>query len=928
MADKMSRSERRKHKNKKGKKKSFFKIILLWIVFFVLAIGIVVGSIAIYWIATAPDLDPEVLDVPISSTLNDKYGQPFATLEIENRELVTYEELPQVLIDAVIATEDARFFEHNGIDLQRLGGAIVANIKDGFGSQGASTITHQVVENFFLSNEKQIKLKVQEQWLALLLERQYSKEEILEMYLNKIFYGNNAYGVKAAAKAYFGAELDELTLPQAAILAGLPQRPTAYNPVRNPELTAYRMDTVLSLMVRHGKITEAEANEARQVDISSLLVEPEEDSTPYGAFIDIVADEISEKVEGANIYTDGLIINTTIDTSVQDRVEFLLTDSASNPINYGDEGVQGSIVVLDTKTGAIQGVGGRRNSTSTKQLNYATTPFQPGSTIKPILSYGPSIEYNNISTYHQINDEPYTIGTHTFRNFSRNYSGWVSARTALSKSLNIPAVKLLEEVGFDNAIEFGSRLGLNMPDELVHSDALGGGELQVTPLELAGAFRAFGNEGIYNEPFAVTSIEFPDGSTLDLRPDSKPVMHDYTAYMVTDMLKDTITNGTWEAGSLNGLPVAGKTGTTNLGDTAPERWFAGYTTNYTIATFVGDYKDANNRRAGLPASVHWTIAQQMFRETLLPISEGMETADFTRPDSVVEVAVERGSNPPQLASGNTPAAQRIIELFVRGTEPKTASQRFTKLSPVTGLSASYNEESNSIQVQWNYSNDDDVSFEVSASVNGGAMQVLSTTKDTSLEISQVEPDSEYTIQVVAVSNSMKSDPARTSVTVGKSAEENSLPGVTGLNAAFIEEQSLIDVNWQYNGPEASFEVTVNGQTQVVQSMGIEVSGSFTPGETYTINVTTIGEGNSRGETASTSVTIPQGTEQEIPDTETEDEGETEVPEVPNAPEGSDEDEETEEAENPEEPEQPAAPENSDAPGSETEQETDQQNEEQ
>lgn len=900
MADKMSRTARRKQKT--SQKKPIWKTILLSILFLVLATGVAVGAVVIYWIATAPELDPDKLDVPLTSTLYDKDGKPFATLEVENRELVRYEDLPQVLIDAVIATEDARFFEHHGIDLKRLGGAIIANITEGYGSQGASTITHQVVENFFLSNEKKLKLKVQEQWLALQLERRFTKEEILEMYLNKIFYGQNAYGVAAAAKTYFGIEdLDELTLPQAAVLAGLPQRPTAYNPFRNPELTEQRMDTVLNLMVRHGKITEEEAEEARQVDISSLLVENVEDSTLHGAFIDQVRIEIEDKLDGVNIDTSGLKIYTTLDTSIQERVEFLLTDSPENPIDYGHEDVQAAIVVLDTKTGAIQAIGGQRNTTQHGMYNYALKGFQPGSTIKPILVYGPAIEYDQISTYHQIlDDAPYLpegVQGNPIRNITGRYSGWVTARTALSQSLNVPAVKLFEEVGFDRAIQFGEKLGLDMPDELVHSDALGGGKLLVTPLELAGAFRVFGNNGIYNEPYAVASVEFPDGSTVDLRPESEAVIHDYTAYMITDMLKDVFTNGTWVIGDMGGLPVAGKTGTTNLGDTAPERWFTGYTTNYTVTTLVGGY-EVDGKRAGLPDSVHWTIAQQMFREVMLPISEGIETPDFAMPDSVVEVTVERGTNPPELASEYTPASQRVTELFVKGTEPTTTSETFDQLPAVSGLNATYDEDANSITVEWSYDSDRDVSFEVSASVNDGSMRKLTTTENTTMEISEVEPGATYTIQVVAISNennSLTSEPVSTTVTVPDEEEEEpeeeeteeeledeneeTIPPVSGLDAAYLEAEGIIDVSWTYNGPPAAFEVTVNGssvsQSQTVQSQGIEISGNFSPGETYTINVVPIGQRGAtsgvRGEAQSTTVTIPQSEEPEDEEDTTEEE---------------------------------------------------------
>lgn len=374
---------RQQKKKKKNRKKPIWKKILFIGFIIILAIGIGIGGLFAYWVVTAPDIDAERLSDPSSSSFIDQNGNEFAVLGAENRKKINYEDLPQVLIDAVTATEDVRFFEHHGIDLRRIGGAILANVTNGFGSQGASTITQQLVEKSFLSADKELKLKVQEQWLALKLERQYSKQEILEMYLNKIFYGAGAYGVGQAAETYFGVtDLHDLTLAQAAILAGLPQRPTAYNPFQNPDLTAGRMDTVLKLMVRHGKITQAQADEAREVDIPSMLVETQPKSTPYEAFLQQVEKEVKEKVDGADIFSDGLKVYTTLDPSIQDHVEFLLTDSAENPIPYPDDEMQAGMVVLDTKNGAIKAIGGRRNNDGNWEYNYATQgTYQPGSTI-------------------------------------------------------------------------------------------------------------------------------------------------------------------------------------------------------------------------------------------------------------------------------------------------------------------------------------------------------------------------------------------------------------------------------------------------------------------------------------------------------------------------------------------------------------------
>ncbi|MHA6251131.1 transglycosylase domain-containing protein [Oceanobacillus sp. CAU 1775] len=886
--NKKSRTARRNQKEKG--KKPVWKLILISLLSVGLLLGIIVGGVGIYWIATAPDLDPEKLSIPLTTQLIDKNGEVFATPGVENREKVNFEDLPDVLIDAVTATEDARFFEHPGIDLRRIGGAVIANITDGFGSQGASTITQQVVENFFLTNDKHLKLKVQEQWMALMLEREYTKQEIMEMYLNKIFYGNNSFGVVAAARDYFGVtNLEELTLPQAAILAGLPQRPTAYNPFQNPEYTAERMDTVLTLMVRHDKITQAQADEAREVDIPSLLVETKRDATPYEAFIEKVRDEIEEKLEGVDIGTAGLKVYTTLDPDVQEHVEFLLTDSESNPIPYGDANVQGSIVVLETETGAIEAIGGRRNHSGSGDFNYAlSSSYQPGSTIKPIFDYGPAIEYNQMSTYHQINDdEPYKVPgvENPVRNVTQRYKGWVTARTALAESLNVPAMKVFEEVGAANAREFGTKLGLTIPENFGGTDAIGGASTNTSPLELAGAYRAFANGGNYNEPYAVISVEFQDGSSVDLRPEPEPVMKDYTAYMVTDMLKSVMTdpNGTWNIEGFGNLPVAGKTGTTNLSDgSAGDRWFAGYTTKHTITTWVGEHMNEDRtQRLGLPSSLPHTVTQHMFRQTLLEISEGLEVPDFTKPDSVVEVTVERGTNPPELASEYTPSEQRVTELFVKGTEPTAVSESFDELESVTGLTANYNENSQSIEVEWDYG-DREVNFEVSASVDGGSMQELSTTDETSIEISEVEMGAAYTIQVIAVdatNDSLRSDPVTVSITVQEEEEEEieeeeveeeteeEIPAVSNLTAEFLPDANIIDVNWQYDGPPATYEVQVNNETNTVQSLGIEISGNFVAGRTYTITVTPIGRADgTRGSSQNATVTIPL---EEEPDPEEE-----------------------------------------------------------
>jgi penicillin-binding protein 1A len=864
--NRQTRTARRKQKKskKKPKWKRIFRVLLL----FFLAIGIGVAGLFTYYIATAPKIDASKLSDPFSSKVYDKDGELIADLGDAKRTKVDYEDLPKVLIDAVLATEDARFFEHPGIDIRRIGGAIVGNIRNGFGSEGASTITQQVVERSFLTNEKKIKIKVQEQWLALQLERNYSKEQILEMYLNKIYYGAGAHGVAKAAETYFGkTDLHELTLPEAAILAGLPQRPSAYDPFKNPDLTKQRMETVLKLMVRHNKISQADADEALKVDITSLLVEERPESSPYDAFIQQVEKEVEEKLDGADIYSDGLKIYTTLDKNAQDYVELLLSDSENNPITYPNEDLHAGLVVLDTKSGAIRAIGGDRNYQN--GWNYAIQGGnQPGSAFKPIVAYGPAIEYNKISTYHQINDDkPFEIaGTDkAVRNWNRKYQGWMSARYALQESLNVPTVKLLEEVGYDNAQKFGNKLGIEFAKgkpEL--TDAIGGAGTRVNPLQLAGAYQAFGNEGMRYEPYAVTKVVFPDDRTEEIAPEAEVAMSDYTAYMVSDMLKTALAQGSSGGPArIPGLPVAAKTGTTNLEDVegAKDSWLAGYTTNYTTAIWVG--YDEGKRTMN---DEKW-LAHSLFKQLMTKLHDGVETPDFKKPDSVVEVAVEKGSNPASLPSKYTPDSEIVTELFVKGTEPTKTSEKFDKLDPVNDLKAKYKEDNNSIEVKWKYKSDEEVNFEVSASVDGGEMQVLSSTTEKEMEITQVSPGSEYTIQVVVVSaenEESRSEAQTVTIKLDEEKEENTpINSVDGLSAVYDANKSIIDVSWNYNGPPAHYEVVVEGPqggTQIVQSKGIEINGNFEPGQVFTIHVTAIGQKGanegSRSETRSTSVKIP------------------------------------------------------------------------
>ncbi|MYL32783.1 PBP1A family penicillin-binding protein [Pontibacillus yanchengensis] len=775
MADNSQSRTARKNQQKQSKKQNK-KPMVRRVLMTILLVGIIgaigVGGLFAYYVSGAPSLNEEKLSNPLSAKIYDKDDELFADLGSQKRTKISYEEIPQVLEDAVIATEDARFREHIGIDFRRILAAVYANITEGFGSQGASTITQQVVKNAFLSPEKSIERKVQEQWLAIRLEQQYSKDQILTMYLNTIYYGNNAYGVSKAAEIYFNKDLNELKLPEAALLAGLPQRPVGYDPFEAPDLAQERKNIVLDLMVEHNKISQEKAEKAQNVKITSMIEQGNPDTNiPYDAFLEKVIKEVKQKMEGADIYKDGLKVYTTLDQNAQKKVEELL--GPNSPIPFPDNKFQTGLTVLDTKSGAIRAIGGGRNKENINDSwNYAIQGIgrQPGSTFKPIVDYGPAIEFKKWSTYHQLNDEPYQFQTgdnNDVNNWDNRYMGWMTMREALARSRNVPAAKTLMEVGIDQAQSFAEGLGVSFQNDPMYEANAIGGATHITPLELASAYSAFGNEGVHNEPYSVRKVEFQgDRNPVEFETKSQVAMKDYTAYMITDMLKDVVKSpaGTGQAANVSGLPLAGKTGTTNTesGGTR-DSWFAGYTTNYTISVWSGYKEGAIKQGKDIP--------QQIFRQVMSHISQGVETADFKQPSSVVRVGVEAGTNPAKLPSDFTPSNQINYELFVKGTAPSKTSQAYDKLDPVQGLTSQYDKEKGTLTLSWSYNQDESkpVVFTVSGGAQGGEKQtIVSNTENTKAEISNLEKGKTYTFDVVAISETNsenKSDPASVQVQI-------------------------------------------------------------------------------------------------------------------------------------------------------------------
>ncbi|CAG9622614.1 Penicillin-binding protein 1A/1B [Sutcliffiella rhizosphaerae] len=779
---------------KKNSKKGIFKKIFLS----ALIIGIVglltgIGTFA-YYVSSTPPLDETLLKVPVPSKVYDMNGELAAEIGgHEAREYVDADDIPPLVKDAFLATEDVRFYEHSGVDYRRLAGAVFANVTRGFGAEGGSTITQQLVKLSFLSTDKTLKRKAQEFYLAYQLESRFTKDEILEMYLNRIYFSNYAYGISNAAKNYYGKSLDELELHEAAMLAGLPQSPNRYNPITNPDQAEARRNIVLTLMVKHGKVTQEEADEARSVPVDSTLsddVEKTNYSNRYNAFVDRVIEEITEQLGDVDPQADGLEIYTTLDINAQEQVEHLLSDE-SGIAHLENEDYQAGIALLDTQSGEIRAIGGGRNHMKTG-TNYATEiRVQPASAIKPILDYAPAIEYLDWSTYHQINDEPYSYSSGTeLNNWDNLHKGYMSMRDHLANSRNIPALKALQEVGLDRARDFAVKLGIPLEEHINEAYAIGGFTNGISPLQMAGAYSSFGSGGVYTEPYAVTKVVFQDGSTVNLSKDSEVAMKDSTAFMITDMLKTSVRSGLANRAHVPGLNIAGKSGTTNFAsDTisqfnipeggVPSTWFAGYTPTYTAAVWTGFRRTGENNylRPINGSNQDQYLSREIFKQLMENISTTeADKADFPVPNSVVRVPIEKGTNPPLKASEFTPSDRVTNEYFVKGTEPKEVSKEYDKIPSPSNLKAEFDEEANVINLNWEYPEDRlaDVKFVISAAVNGGSASNLTETKDLGLVVENPEPGATYRFEVTAVleeNNDNKSDSATQTLTIPEAVEE-------------------------------------------------------------------------------------------------------------------------------------------------------------
>lgn len=707
-------------KQKKKKKVKKILKLLLNIFLLLLLIGLIGGIVfAVYIVVKAPNFDPKNLYSTESSIVYDKNGKQITKLGVEKRKNVNYDDLPQVLVDAIIATEDSRFMQHNGFDLPRFlkasAGQVVNKITGHGNAGGGSTLTMQVSKNNYTSVESSgfegIVRKFTDIYISIFkLEKNYSKEEIMEFYVNIPYLGNNSYGVEQACQSYFGKSVSDINLSEASLIAGLFQAPASYDPYRHPDYAEERRNTVLYLMQRHGYITKEEAEDAKKISVTSLLrsSNPESESNEYQSYIDVVIDEVEEKT-GNNPYTTGMKIYTNLDTDKQTVLNDLMNGKTWT---WKDDKVQAGVAIVDVNTGALVAVGGGRNRTGARQLNYATDiTRQIGSCAKPLFDYGPAFEYNNAGLASQVYDGPhaYSSGV-SIRNVDGSYGGTMTYKYALAASRNIPALKVFQSVDNSKIKEFVTKLGITPEIDSnggLHEAHALGAFTGSNPKSMAAAYAAFANGGYYAEPYTINKVEYIDSDkTVSLKSKRTRVMSDSTAYMITDALTYAVSGYGNIGGSVRGVQLAAKTGTTMFDSEARKKygypssanmdmWVTGYTPEYAVSLWYG-YTEAE--KGYYLGSEGYSVRGKIFRQIISGISDKSGSKKFTVPNSVVKVTVEKETSPLMLPSANTPDNMKVTEYFKKGTQPTEVSPRYNTLPNASGLTAKTN--GNQVELTW------------------------------------------------------------------------------------------------------------------------------------------------------------------------------------------------------------------------------------
>ena len=708
---KIKKEKVKKEKNKKKFGRIWYFILIFIVICAILAF-IAIAGFGAYIVASAPEFDLNKLYEKEATLIYDSKDNLIATLGTEKREKITYDDMSEVLIDAIVATEDSRYFQHNGFDLARFIKASIGQVLGNSDAGGASTITMQVSKNSFTSTESAgiegIIRKFTDIYMSIFkIEKYYTKEQILEYYVNAPYLGSGTYGVEKASQVYFGKSAKDLSLPEAAMIAGLFKGPSDYDPYNDPDAANNRKDEVLYLMKRHGYISQEEYEIAKSINIEDLIIDysNEGDVNEYQGFIDTVVQAVIDET-GNNPYNTPMIIYSTMDPDKQDVINRFYNGEFEN---FRDDYIQHAFAVIDNNNGAILAVGAGRNKTKEMSLNYATQINRhPGSTAKPIFEYGPGIEYKNWSTYTPFFDDPeasYSNGAR-IRNVNGTYSGMLSLKKCLSQSLNTCALEAFQSLEQSEISSFVLSLGITPEygaagDTYINEAHSVGAFNGVNPVQLASAYSAFANGGYYTKGYSYTKIIYRDTDEVFEREVTRErVMSEQTAYLITNVLLTVTPYNIKGAGTY----VASKTGTSSYDDDLlksmglsssliQDSWIISYSPDYTISAWIGydelskDYNVTMNVAGTMRNRIMGYIGNEIFK-----------SSKFTVPSGIVSSQVEFGTIPAMKPSEFTPSNLIETHYFKSGSEPTETSTRFSRLTDPSNLKTSLTE--NVLNVSW------------------------------------------------------------------------------------------------------------------------------------------------------------------------------------------------------------------------------------
>lgn len=672
----------------------------------VIATIVLGGGVFFYYVSKAPTLSESKLVATTSSKIYDNKNQLIADLGSERRVNAQANDIPTDLVKAIVSIEDHRFFDHRGIDTIRILGAFLRNLQSN-SLQGGSTLTQQLIKLTYFStstSDQTISRKAQEAWLAIQLEQKATKQEILTYYINKVYMSNGNYGMQTAAQNYYGKDLNNLSLPQLALLAGMPQAPNQYDPYSHPEAAQNRRNLVLSEMKNQGYISAEQYEKAVNTPITDGL-QSLKSASNYPAYMDNYLKEVINQVEeetGYNLLTTGMDVYTNVDQEAQKHLwDIYNTDEY---VAYPDDELQVASTIVDVSNGKVIAQLGARHQSSNVSfgINQAVeTNRDWGSTMKPITDYAPALEYGVYdSTATIVHDEPYNYpGTDTpVYNWDRGYFGNITLQYALQQSRNVPAVETLNKVGLNRAKTFLNGLGIDYPS-LHYSNAISSNTTEsdkkygASSEKMAAAYAAFANGGTYYKPIYIHKVVFSDGSEKELSNVGTRAMKETTAYMMTDMMKTVLTYGTGRNAYLAWLPQAGKTGTSNYTDeeienhiktsqfVAPDELFAGYTRKYSMAVWTG----YSNRLTPLVGN-GLTVAAKVYRSMMTYLSEGSNPEDWNIPDGIYrngQFVFQNGARPTWTETTSQSSSTE---------NSSTSTEGSTSLAPTTSPDASNNSQ--------------------------------------------------------------------------------------------------------------------------------------------------------------------------------------------------------------------------------------------